>query len=658
MRYSAFISYNHRDAKFAAWVLKQLEGYRIPPRVRGRETVFGVLGERLPPVFRDREELPTSADLAQSVREALDQAATLIVICSPFGAASTWVNEEIRYFTRIGRRSRIQCLIVGGVPNASRLAGQDPALECFPPALFEAGGGEPLAADIRPGQDPRSVARLKLIAGMIGVGYDELAQREAQRRQRRLVLLAGASTTGFLLMAGLAGFALVSRAEAVRQRDIARQKSLTAERTVDFVKSLFTISDPSEARGRTITAREILDSGAARIRTGLANEPTVKAELTTTLGEVYAGLGLYREGEALLATAAGLSGVAPDTRARQAAAQGEAHARQGRYDEAIAAYRRGLAVLAEGAEPVPAVAARLEIGLGEALSATDRFEEADKALQTALALEKGRLSPGDVGIVRVMEARALNAYFAGRPEDAVPILEEAVAVRRAAHGENHPKVAEGLNLLGVIAYEAGDMKLAEARYREVLAIDRVVLGPAHPDLAITTNNLARVVLERRGFVEARALLSEAIALSLKQRDESFDDFAFLFANLGLAEQGLGNLDTADRLMQRAWRAAELHQHRNRGPILADRADIACAQGRVREGLALAKRALPLLKTDYPDDPWRRAWGEAVLASCMVASGQAAEARTRLAAAAPVVRARWPKGTLYAERLAGFEARMA
>src|SRR5580700_10569510 len=114
MQYSAFISYNHNDKREAGWLHRALETYRIPRRLRGRETPLGPLGSRLPPVFRDREELAASPDLAQSVRDALEVAGSLIVICSPNGARSQWVNEEIRAFTALGRRDRIQCLIVGG----------------------------------------------------------------------------------------------------------------------------------------------------------------------------------------------------------------------------------------------------------------------------------------------------------------------------------------------------------------------------------------------------------------------------------------------------------------------------------------------------------------------------------------------------------------
>ena len=108
------------------------------------------------------------------------------------GAKSKWVNEEILAFKRLGREDRIFCIIVGGEPNASDLPGRE-AEECFPPALrFRLGPDgnlstartEPIAADARPGKDGKNNAKLKLISGLLGVGYDSLRRREQQRRNR------------------------------------------------------------------------------------------------------------------------------------------------------------------------------------------------------------------------------------------------------------------------------------------------------------------------------------------------------------------------------------------------------------------------------------------------------------------------------------------
>jgi len=100
----------------------------------GREERDFPVPKKIFPVFRDREELPTSADLSQQINLALRQSRYLIVICSPHAATSIWVNEEIKYFKALGRENQILAVIVDGEPNASDKP-DSPLPECFPPAL-------------------------------------------------------------------------------------------------------------------------------------------------------------------------------------------------------------------------------------------------------------------------------------------------------------------------------------------------------------------------------------------------------------------------------------------------------------------------------------------------------------------------------------------
>ena len=185
-RYRAFLSYSHRDETWARWLHRALETYRVPSRLVGTTTATGVIPRKLVPVFRDRDELPSATDLGRKVDEALGESANLIVICSPAAATSRWVNEEVRAFKRLGRAERIFCLIVAGEPDATDIAGRADE-ECFCPALrfaVDADGEpthertEPIAADVRAGKDGKASARLKIIAGLIDVGFDTLKQRE------------------------------------------------------------------------------------------------------------------------------------------------------------------------------------------------------------------------------------------------------------------------------------------------------------------------------------------------------------------------------------------------------------------------------------------------------------------------------------------------
>ena len=105
-RYRAFISYAHTDQAWASWLHKAIEGYRLPGRLVGTSTPKGPVPARLSPVFRDRDDLTAAHSLTDPIRQALEESESLIVVCSPAAAQSSWVNEEIRHFESLGRRDR------------------------------------------------------------------------------------------------------------------------------------------------------------------------------------------------------------------------------------------------------------------------------------------------------------------------------------------------------------------------------------------------------------------------------------------------------------------------------------------------------------------------------------------------------------------------
>jgi hypothetical protein len=80
-----------------------LESYRLPRKLVGTSAGAGKVPARIRPVFRDRDELSSTSDLGETVKQALSDSENLIVVCSPEAAASFWVNEEIRQFASLGR---------------------------------------------------------------------------------------------------------------------------------------------------------------------------------------------------------------------------------------------------------------------------------------------------------------------------------------------------------------------------------------------------------------------------------------------------------------------------------------------------------------------------------------------------------------------------
>lgn len=654
MRYVAFISYSHLDRAWARWLHREIEHYRVPASLPQRGPRDGKLPDKLAPVFLDREELSSSADLARSVRVALEESGALVVVCSPHAARSRWVNEEIRSFKALGRGARIFCLIVGGDPGAIDRQ-QAPDRECFPPALrhevidgriTDLRVGEPLAADVRPGADRRTDALLKIVAGLLGVSLDELRQRDQVRRQRRLAGIAAATGVGCVVLASLAITAWISRNEAVEQRRLAVQKSLTAERTADFMVSLFEVSDPSEARGNSITAREILDRGVRQIEEGLRDEPLVRAELATTLGQVYYRLGLYPQAEKLLTREPAVPGQEVRARARQSVALADVQAAVGRYAEADALYAEVDRLAAAGAEPDLEIRLRALIGRGDAASSQERFDDAQRFFDEALAVAKMKGAPADAS-ARALEGIAMLKVYAGDPAVALDWYERALEERIQVSGETHPNVSQILGNMGATAYLQGDSPRAESYMQRSIELDRRVLGPRHPDVGIGKNNLGRLRLERRRFAEARTLLDEAIAILDEAHDPTHSELTFPLSNLGLAYAGLGDDVRAEPLFQRSLRAAVANgQSGLEGMTLLYLADLECRTSRFDDALARLARARPLLAQDELREKWRNAYADNVLAGCLTRQKRYAEAEELVESSLPVVLARWPATALY------------
>jgi tetratricopeptide (TPR) repeat protein len=225
-RYYAFLSYSHKDKELADWLHRELERFRVPHSLAGKLTANGVVPRRLTPIFRDQQDLSAGADLGEEIKAALAASQFLIVLCSPQAAISRWTNAEIESFKRTRPEGCVLAAVVGGEPFASDMPGRE-AEECFPPALrykYDRRGhqtakrAEPLAADFRDVGEGKRLAFLKLVAGMIGVGLDELVQRETTRRHRQMAWLAAASLGGMAVTSTLAVTAIQARNEAREQR--------------------------------------------------------------------------------------------------------------------------------------------------------------------------------------------------------------------------------------------------------------------------------------------------------------------------------------------------------------------------------------------------------------------------------------------------------
>jgi hypothetical protein len=293
-RYRAFISYSGRDRRTGERFQAELERYKVPRPLVGRETGSGVVTRRLSPIFRDRWDLSASDDLGGSLKSALLASDALIVLCSPSSASSMWVNAEIDEFRRLGREHRIIAVLIDGAPEI-----HDPDANpngAFPPALVRRPDGsvvEPFAPDIRePDGDPPGdgfeFAKLKVISSLIGVPLTELTQRqhEADRRERtRNRRIAGA-------MSALALFATIGGALAWTRNLDAQQRfgdavGIAADRVVDAAQLKETYNVPQSVIIDMLnrTRASIEEIGGGKDASGLVR--LQRARLSLRLLEAY-----------------------------------------------------------------------------------------------------------------------------------------------------------------------------------------------------------------------------------------------------------------------------------------------------------------------------------------------------------------------------------
>ena len=499
--YFAFLSYSHADQQVAEWLHEALESFRVPKRLVGQLTENGPIPRRLTPVFRDRGELAASDDLGEEIEEALAGSRFMIVLCSPEAVASRWTNAEIAAFKRLHPDGCIFAAIIGGEPFASEVPGRE-SEECFPPALLEkydrrgrptGKRAEPIAADLRVEGDGKQLGLMKIIAGMLGVGLDDLVQREGQRRQRRMQAIVAASLAGMIFASGLS---FVS----IQSRDAARDQRREAEGMVAFM--LGDLKDKLEPIGRL----DALDGVGARVLAyyskqdaselsdaGLrqrAQALSLTAQVAYLRGNYDGAARLY--GEALDGTAEALRRNPADPKRLFDHAQnvfwiGDLARQQGRIDEAEAAYReyKRLADRMVAFEP-DNLKWRMEVlyannNLGIVAMRRRRFAEAARQFGSIIGPVQSlaTIDPGNAEYPRSLY-NALG-WFAdaereqGNFDSAIAARRQQIALleRRLSGGERNVTVRERLiparQGLGILLSWRGQTEAGIEQYR--LALD-------------------------------------------------------------------------------------------------------------------------------------------------------------------------------------------
>ncbi|MCB1182278.1 serine/threonine protein kinase [bacterium] len=308
------------------------------------------------------------------------------------------------------------------------------------------------------------------------------------------------------------------RDRAVRAETQARTEAAAAREVSDFLAELFLVNDPGEARGNTITAREILDQGAERIRQELGEQPVVRARLMNTIGAVYQNLGLYAEADTLV-------------------------------DEALRIRRETLG------DDAPDVAESL---LQKSWLVRDegRPEEALPLARRALEIRQAAYGPEHKLINEAMYHVASTTEELGDLETAIPLFREVLRLDRKLLGDADPQVPESMNNLAVALAAYGEMDEAEQLYRESLRLNREILGTDHPEVATSAANLANLLFQSGKRDEGLALAEEALEIRTRVLGRDHPHTAIAAGNLGIKYYGLKRYDDAERLLRESLRVKQ------------------------------------------------------------------------------------------------------
>jgi len=604
--YRAFISYSHRDRDIARRLHRAVESYRIPAKLVGKATTAGKVPRRLRPIFRDREELPASADLGAELSAALRQSMFLIVICSPTAAKSRWVNEEILEFKRVHGDGRVLALVVDGEPHAADMPGLE-HLECFPPALrFRMGAdgqlsdapAEPVAADIRREADGRRLATQKLIAGLTGLKLDELVKRETQRRIAQITAVAAAAGAGMVVTGGLAFYANSLRIEANAQRTIAQREAAAAQAASDYLVGTFALSNPATDNPRTITALTILSRSAERARRELADQPEIQARLLATLGRAYNNLGLLNEARSAFESSMPAINKSGASGAEAMLVLATTHAKQGSLEKALETVRRAEALLGSDLKENANLRALAALTEGRILTSASDVKSGVAAFDRALTYYRAADDVPPGALAMALNNRGLLLSDDGQYDAAEASLRDSLELFRQELGENHLSTGKAWFALAQNAFNAGDLPRARQRIAYALQIERAVLDPDNPILADTLSMQGQILQGLGQLVEGERALREAVSIYR----EAFDGPHYL---IGIAEVYLALIEsergkTAAALAtladaRRNYDASYGKTHPNHGDLLVNRAKVLAKARRMTEARTDCAAGMSILR---------------------------------------------------------------
>ena len=376
-----------------------------------------------------------------------------------------------------------------------------------------------------------------------------------QKYVRRHRVGVGAAIGLVLLLTGFIVTQAVELSRITQERDRTTRERDRANRITDFMTGMFKVSNPSEARGNSITAREILDKASKDIDTSLTKDPELQAQMMYVMGDVYYNLGLYPRAQLLLQQAMGirqrvLGPEHPDTLASMNNLANVLDD-EGHYAEAETLYRETLDIRRRVLGPEHPDTIWSTNNLAVVLEDEAHHAEAEKLYQETLDIERRVLGPENPHTLGTMNNLAVVLENEGHYVEAEKLDRETLDIRRRVLGPDHPETLASMNNLGDVLFHEGHYAEAEKLYRETLDIRRRVLGPEHLDTLRSVNNLASVLTEEGHYAEAEKLQREALDVQRRVLGPEHPATARSTYNLGCLAALRGRIDEALSLLREA-----------------------------------------------------------------------------------------------------------
>jgi non-specific serine/threonine protein kinase/serine/threonine-protein kinase len=354
-----------------------------------------------------------------------------------------------------------------------------------------------LAMDLR-----RHLANEPVLAGPPGATY---RTRKFIRRHRAAV--AAVASLAVLLLVFAAAMT-IQAGRIARERDRANQEAATAKQVSDFLIGLFNVSDPGQARGNTLTAREVLARGAAQLENGLQDQPQVRARLQATIGVVYTSLGLFADAEGLLKpaleTQRRVLGVDHQETLTTANLLADVYFYLRRLENAESMYHDIIERRTRTLGKDHPATLRTNFDLAGVYLLQQRWSEGEALSRETLASQRRVLGSAHLDTLGSLNNLQYAYYRQGKYVEAEPLAVEVLEGRRRALGEDHPDTFSALHNVATIYDGLGRYGEAESLYLKTVAGKRRVVGDDHPDTCVTLSRLAAMYMKQQRYREAES----------------------------------------------------------------------------------------------------------------------------------------------------------